>query len=388
MVKYRCEICQREFSTRGSLKQHANTKHQGRMTLPQRHEPVRQKSSQPSREVMRPEHDTELWSTSITMTAPSTSQKKPVIPSTPQKKPIIPSTPQDKDIDMEELVFNEVQTQELEELEDVSVNLARESRYNLRKKTRVIELENLEESAEENFEDPPTNLADFEFDSEDLQGATMDDALDAIEGKDRPECIAKWPNDAYRDFMELIVEGNISNKIGDKIINFFNRHSNLENSPLPSSTKNGKDYLNQINSPSLDFKEKVVATYLDTDFKLYYRPIFRAIQTLLQRPKVADNFVHKGILKRDVNGRIFGEPYEGDWWLKTEKTIPPLNHLLSVILYSDATTFDGLGKTSGHPVFLTLGNLPNWVRNLPEAKVLLGFLPKVQDTGIKTSENF
>src|SRR5881398_2963286 len=69
-------------------------------------------------------------------------------------------------------------------------------------------------------------------------------------------------------------------------------------------------------------------------------------------------------------------------------TLPPLNHLLSIILYSDATTFDGLGKTSGHPVFLTLGNLPNWVRNSPEAKVLLGFLPKVQDSGIKTTDAF
>ena len=86
--------------------------------------------------------------------------------------------------------------------------------------------------------------------------------------------------------------------------------------------------------------------------------------------------------------RIFGEVYEGNWWLETEKTLPPLNHLLSIILYSDATTFDGLGKTSGHPVFLTLGNLPNSFRNSPEAKVLLGFLPKVQDSGIKITDAF
>ena len=44
--------------------------------------------------------------------------------------------------------------------------------------------------------------------------------------------------------MELIVKGNISNKISDKIIKFFNKYSDLEKSPLPSSTKNGKDYLN------------------------------------------------------------------------------------------------------------------------------------------------
>ena len=103
-----------------------------------------------------------------------------------------------------------------------------------------------------------------------------------------------------------------------------------------------------------------------------------------------DKFVHKGILKKDIDSgiRIFGEVYEGNWWLKTEKTLPPMNYLLSIILYSDATTFDGLGKTSGHPVFLTLGNLPNSFRNSLETKVLLGFLPKVQDLGIKTTDAF
>jgi hypothetical protein len=178
--------------------------------------------------------------------------------------------------------------------------------------------------------------------------------------------------------------------MGDKIIKFFNKHSALNKSPLPSSTKNGKEFLNQIDSPSLEFKEKIVATYNEVNFTFYYRPIFRAIQVLIQRSEVSDNFVTKGILKIDVHDgtRIFGELYEGDWWLETEKTLPPVNHLLSIILYSDATTLDGLGKSSGHPVFLTLGNLPNRIRNLPESKVLLGFLPKVQDTGIKPSENF
>ncbi|CAG8576683.1 14044_t:CDS:2, partial [Dentiscutata heterogama] len=80
----------------------------------------------------------------------------------------------------------------------------------------------------------------------------------------------------------------------------------------------------------------------------------------------------------DIEVRMFGEQYECDWWHETEKKLPPLNCLLSIILYSDATTFDSLGKTSGHPVFLTLGNIPTWLRNSADSKVLLGFLPKVQ----------
>ena len=46
------------------------------------------------------------------------------------------------------------------------------------------------------------------------------------------------------------------------------------------------------------------------------------------------------------------------------------------------------GKSSDHLVFLILGNLPNWFRNTSESKILLGFLPKVQDSGIKTTDDF
>ena len=124
--------------------------------------------------------------------------------------------------------------------------------------------------------------------------------------------MAKWPNEAYWEFMELIVDGNISNKIGDKIIKLFNKHSNLENSPFLTSTKSSKDYLNQINSPLLDFKKKVIVTYNEVNFTLYYRLIFCAIQTFLQRSEIADRFVYKGILKKNDSGRIFKEQFECD----------------------------------------------------------------------------
>lgn len=89
------------------------------------------------------------------------------------------------------------------------------------------------------------NFKDTEFiNPKDLQSASLNDAIDAIDGKLTPEHI-KWPNNTYYNFLELIVEGNISNKIGDKIIKFFNKHNNLDKSLLPSSMKNSKNYFNQ-----------------------------------------------------------------------------------------------------------------------------------------------
>jgi Plavaka transposase len=48
---------------------------------------------------------------------------------------------------------------------------------------------------------------------------------------------------------------------------------------------------------------------------------------------------------------------------------------LSIILYSDATTTDTLGKNSLHPIYVFLGNIPTWRRNKEDAKQLLGYLP-------------
>ena len=102
--------------------------------------------------------------------------------------------------------------------------------------------------------------------------------------------------------MKLVIEGNISNKIRDKIIKFFNKYSNLQKSPLLGSTKSGKEYLNNIQSPSIKFKEKVVATYSGVDFILHYRPIFQDIQALLQWLGVTDGFILQGILRKEKVG--------------------------------------------------------------------------------------
>jgi len=63
------------------------------------------------------------------------------------------------------------------------------------------------------------------------------------------------------------------------------------------------------------------------------------------------------------------------WWKTTEETLPPGAKLLSIILYSDATTTDTLGKNQLHPIYVSIGNIPTWRRNKQDAKQLLGYLP-------------
>ena len=51
---------------------------------------------------------------------------------------------------------------------------------------------------------------------------------------------------------------------------------------------------------------------------------------------------------------------------------------------------DHLSKTSEHPIYISLRNIPNWVRNKPNSKVLIGYLPKLKakDNTTRNSEFF
>src|SRR5437764_12743338 len=78
------------------------------------------------------------------------------------------------------------------------------------------------------------------------------------------------------------------------------------------------------------------------------------------------------------------------WLEKTEKSLPIGAKILSLILYSDATNVDSLGKSQLHPIYVSIGNIKNWRRNKPDAKQLLGYLPilKSSNNTEKQSDNF
>lgn len=56
---------------------------------------------------------------------------------------------------------------------------------------------------------------------------------------------------------------------------------------------------------------------------------------------------------------FFSEKNTGIWWENAEKFIPNGCKLLSIILYSDATNVDTLGKSQLHSIYVSIGNIKN-----------------------------
>ncbi|CAG8801110.1 24324_t:CDS:2, partial [Dentiscutata erythropus] len=75
-------------------------------------------------------------------------------------------------------------------------------------------------------------------------------------------------------------------------------------------------------------------------------------------------------------------------WKNVEQNIPIGAYVMPIILYSDATLCNHLGKTSRHPVFMTLGNFSLNHCNKIDAKILLGYIPSLEYNSISQKQPF
>ncbi|RHZ46035.1 hypothetical protein Glove_637g39 [Diversispora epigaea] len=207
----------------------------------------------------------------------------------------------------------------------------------------------------------------------------FDEILPAsLQSNEEPEVenIKEFPNETYADLMALVIENNLNNKAGNAIIKFFNKHSDLSQlSPLLKNIETGRKFMDKMNISQLSYSKYCVLTHNSQDYFVHYRPIKNCIKNLLSNPDILKNLMFRYENSKIEDEKSYGEQNSGNWWKRAERSISNHANILSMILYSDATTTDTLGKSSLHPIYVSLGNIPTWRRNKEDAKQLLGYLP-------------
>jgi hypothetical protein len=228
------------------------------------------------------------------------------------------------------------------------------------------------------------NPEDINEDDQNMLISETEDSLEESEAK------AEYPNLAYADLMTLVTKHKINNVTGNAIINFFNKHANLEKSPLPKSIQQGRKYMDNMNLPNLKYHKTQIITYNGEDYFLHHRSLKDCIKNILSIPDLSRNFALNFEELKISGERVYSEQNTGTWWKGVEESLPIGAKLLSIILYSDATNVDTLGKSQLHPIYISIGNIYNWRRNKPDAKELLGYLPilKSCDNTERKSNNF
>jgi hypothetical protein len=106
------------------------------------------------------------------------------------------------------------------------------------------------------------------------------------------EDIREFPNEAYADLMKLVVENNLTNNVGNAIIKFFNKHSNLSRSPLPKNIVTGRKFMDKMNISHLSHYKHKILVHNNHEYFIHYRPIINCIQNLLSNLEISQYLVY------------------------------------------------------------------------------------------------
>ncbi|RHZ73276.1 hypothetical protein Glove_232g35 [Diversispora epigaea] len=200
-----------------------------------------------------------------------------------------------------------------------------------------------EDSDVENLQNEDSNI-------ERLQNEDLDVRSESSRNEDSD--VEEFPNESYADLMTLVTKYNLNNKAGNAIIKFFNKHSNLSISPLPKNIETGRKYMDKMNLSRLLYYKHRILVHNNKEYFINYQPVIKCIENLLSNLEISQLFVYDYKKLEIENEQLYGEQYTGNWWKKAKESIPSVAYILSIILYSDATTTDTL-----------------------DAKQLLGYLP-------------
>jgi hypothetical protein len=181
------------------------------------------------------------------------------------------------------------------------VSIAQFYKFSESSTSRSEEVEEIDENDYGNLTYP------YSSDLDDFSGTTFEDA---INDKMHP-LSTEWPNEIYREFMEIVMEFQLSNSCGDRIIKLFNKSKNFENNSLPKNTREGRKFIDASDFPYMKFKKVPVTNFQDVDYEFYYQPIIHGIKVLLLQSEINKEFILK---YQNNNTRVYGEQFESDWW--------------------------------------------------------------------------
>ena len=155
------------------------------------------------------------------------------------------------------------------------------SEISMRSYEEVINMEESDNSQESN------NIL---VESDNVEESDNVDNVDNVDNIEKSDNANEFPNEAYADLMTLVTDYKLSNRAGNAIIKFFNKHSNVPQSPLPINIEKGRKFMNNMKFPNLTFKRICIASHNHKEYFLHYQDLIHCIKNILAIPDITQDF--------------------------------------------------------------------------------------------------
>jgi hypothetical protein len=169
---------------------------------------------------------------------------------------------------------------------DLSDNKSVDSEINDLSIMSISEIDEIDQ----NIEEINQNIEEIDQNENVIEDILEDSGSELNEEKPEAEINVNYPNEAYGDLMSLVTKYKVNNVTGNAIIKFFNKHANLDKSPLPISIEQGRKHMDNMKLPSLTYTKTCVMNYNNKEYFLYHKSLINCIKNILSISDMSQNF--------------------------------------------------------------------------------------------------
>jgi hypothetical protein len=188
--------------------------------------------------------------------------------------------------------------------QNINISSSAESQSDDEEVANFSDNESMTESSDASDEDSVTSDLSH-ITNVDANEYTEYDALFS-EISDDPENIQQeFPSEEYAEFMHMITQFRVQDSLANAFIKFFNKYSNRNDKPLPSTSQAGRIFVENLQVPSLDWRKEIIFEYKGIEYNFEYRTVLDGIRQILMNRDITKDFIFESV--KDVN-IIFLQP--------------------------------------------------------------------------------
>ncbi|KAF0551139.1 zn-finger domain-containing protein [Gigaspora margarita] len=152
--------------------------------------------------------------------------------------------------------------------------------------------------------DSQSNASDEQSDLSDITNVDINECAeynDLLTGKSKePEDLyQKFLSKEYAEFIHIVTHFQVQDQLANAFIQFFNKYSNRDDYPLPSSSQSGRAFTKNLNLPNFGWRKEIIFDYEGLEYTFEFRTVLDRIHQILTNKSITEEFIFEHKLSTD-----------------------------------------------------------------------------------------
>lgn len=108
---------------------------------------------------------------------------------------------------------------------------------------------------------------------------------------DSDDVYQEFPSEEFAEFMHMMTKFRVQDPLANAFIRFFNKYSNRNDKPLPSTSQVGRAFVENLQLPGFKWQKETIFEYQGKEYIFEHRTVLDGIRQILMNKNLTEDFI-------------------------------------------------------------------------------------------------